>query len=156
MRLFNLLLLLFLAIPVIEIYLLIEVGSQIGALPTILLVVLTALVGASLLRQQGFSTWARINARMAAGEAPAMELLEGLLLLIAGALLLTPGFFTDTIGFLLLIPPLRRFWISAVLQRALFVQIRGHQRPPGTGSASQGDSQTLEGEYWREDEPPRR
>tara|TARA_R110002073_G_scaffold47089_12_gene128065 strand:+ start:5588 stop:6064 length:477 start_codon:yes stop_codon:yes gene_type:complete len=98
----------FITIPIVEMYLLILVGSHIGALPTIGLVVLTATVGIWLLRMQGLATLARLQGRLNQGEIPGQELLEGIMLLIGGALLLTPGFFTDTIGFICLLPGLRK------------------------------------------------
>ena len=103
---FQILLLLFLVVPIIEIYLLIQVGGYLGAGTTIFLVVFTAVLGAWLLRIQGFSTMRRVQNSVARGEIPAIEMLGGVLLLLSGALLLTPGFFTDTIGFLLLFPVL--------------------------------------------------
>ncbi len=109
--------LLFLLVPLIEIYFLIEIGGVVGAGLTIALVVLTAVLGAFLVRAQGFSTFARVQLQMARGESPAVELLEGLLLLVAGALLLTPGFFTDAVGFVFLVPPLRRKIITHALAR---------------------------------------
>jgi len=105
MPIFRILFLLFLCIPLIEIYLLIQVGEIIGALPTIFMVVFTAVLGVALLRWQGLVTLTRMQAAMARGELPAVTMIEGVFLLVAGALLLTPGFFTDAIGFALLIPP---------------------------------------------------
>ena len=100
MSAFQWLLLLFLVIPLVEIYLLIEVGGIIGVLPTIGLVVTTAVLGAFLMRAQGFATLAKVQDQLQRGEVPAVPLFEGALILIAGALLLTPGFFTDAFGFL--------------------------------------------------------
>ncbi len=152
---FALLLVLFLTIPLLEIYLLIKVGGIIGALPTVFMVVFTAVLGAWLLRIQGFATLARIKRTMAQGGIPAMEMLEGAVLLVSGALLLTPGFFTDAIGFLCLIPSLRRTMIRWMLGRFL--------TPPGgfggTGGPHRGGDSpgshrpnTIEGEYRREDD----
>jgi len=144
---FPLLFLLFLFIPLLEIYLLIKAGSVIGALPTVALVVFTAVLGAFLLRLQGLSTMNRIRTSMAQGKVPALEILEGAALLVAGGLLLTPGFFTDTIGFLLLIPPLRRYWLLKIIDR---VTINSVSREEGRGP------RTFEGESWRDDdEDPR-
>lgn len=98
----------FLIIPFVEIYVLLEVGGLIGAFPTIFLVVFTAALGAWLLRRQGFATWQRFQANLEQGVIPAYEMVEGPILLVGGALLLTPGFFTDILGFACLIPPLRR------------------------------------------------
>ena len=126
---FSLLLIIFLVIPIVEIYLLIQVGGVIGALPTVFLVVFTAVLGAWLLRIQGFSTLQRVKKTLAEGGIPAFELLEGLILLIAGALLLTPGFFTDTIGFLCLMPALRRLFLIWVSGR--FMVSAGRQAHTG-------------------------
>lgn len=103
--------LIFLSVPLIEIYLLIEIGGIIGAPATVFLVVFTAVLGALLLRQQGFYTLQNVQQQMARGEMPAMAMLEGVCLVIGGGLLLTPGFITDFIGFLMLIGPTRRFLI---------------------------------------------
>lgn len=100
-------LLLFTAVPIAEMYLLITVGGFIGTLPTITCVMLTAVVGVTLLRWQGTSTLQRGMARVGQGQLPGQEIAEGMMLAVAGALLLTPGFVTDTIGFLLLIPGVR-------------------------------------------------
>lgn len=102
------LLLAFIVVPLVEMMLLFEVSDQIGGFTTLLLVVLTAVVGIQILKQQGFSTLLRANARLESGEIPAQEIVEGMMLAAAGALLLTPGFITDGIGFILLAGPLRR------------------------------------------------
>lgn len=105
---FRLLFFFFLALPLIEIYLLIHVGSLIGAGWTVFLCIFTAVVGVALMRQQGFSTLSRVQATMARGEAPALEMLEGAVLMACGVFLLIPGFFTDILAFLGLIPSFRR------------------------------------------------
>ena len=112
MRLF--LFLLFISIPVMELAILIEVGGQIGVLLTILLVVLTAILGSFLIRKQGVDLLFRIRQRLSQDEAPVKEILTGFSLLIAGLCLLTPGFLTDSLGFLLLIPPLRDMLIDRI------------------------------------------
>ena len=89
---FQLLFLLFIIVPLTEIYLLIQVGGVIGALPTVLLVVFTAVLGAWLLRMQGVSTLRRVQSAMQHGQIPAIEMVEGMVLVVSGALLLTPGF----------------------------------------------------------------
>ncbi len=99
--------LLLVGIPVIEIALFIEVGGWLGVWPTIGLVVLTALAGSVLLRLQGLAVLARVQASVDAGRLPLSELFDGLCLLVAGIVLLTPGFFTDAIGLLLFLPGLR-------------------------------------------------
>lgn len=106
-----LLFLTFLLVPVLEIYLLIEIGSLIGAVWTVTAVVGTAALGAGLVRRQGLAALARFRSATQAGELPAVTIIEGLALLVAGAFLLTPGFFTDLVGFLLLTPPLRQFLV---------------------------------------------
>jgi UPF0716 protein FxsA len=111
--------LIFLLVPALEIYLLIQVGQLIGALSTALLVILTAVVGVQLLKSQGLSTMSRAQQRMHEGHMPAQELLEGLALVVAGAFLLTPGFFTDAVGFLLLFPLTRGLMIKYLSQRLI-------------------------------------
>ncbi len=124
----------FLAIPIIEIYLLIQVGQVIGAGWTILLVVFTAVIGVWLLRIQGLSTLTRAQQKLQQNELPAREILEGMGLVVAGALLLTPGFFTDTVGFFLLFPPTRIWLVSRIASRMVVStsgQINEHQRHHG-------------------------
>jgi len=110
--------LIFLLVPLIEIYILIQVGQVIGALWTVFFVVLTAVIGVQLLKSQGLSTLSRAQTKMNHGEMPATELFEGLALVVAGAFLLTPGFFTDAFGFLLLLP-LTRAWMIRGLSKKL-------------------------------------
>ncbi|MFT5260589.1 MAG: UPF0716 protein FxsA [Saprospiraceae bacterium] len=110
--------LLFLVVPIVEIYLLIQIGGQIGAPTTIAIVILTAIVGAALVRIQGFSTLMRAQSQIAQAKMPAAEVMEGIALVVAGALLLTPGFFTDAFGFVLLTPPLRRLIINRIAKRS--------------------------------------
>lgn len=112
-------LLLFITIPILEMYLLIQVGSRIGALPTIGLVVLTATIGLWLLRLEGLATLMRLQERVNQGEVPGRELMEGAMLLVGGALLLTPGFFTDAIGFVCLLPGLRKPIAEWLLNRGM-------------------------------------
>ena len=127
-RIFPLLLAIFLVVPIIEIYLLIQVGGIIGAIPTIGLVVLTAVIGAALLRAQGLQTYLRFNQAMGEGRLPATEIMEGIALLIGGALLLTPGFFTDFIGFICLLPFTRRgliLWLTARYNPMSNINVQG-------------------------------
>lgn len=98
---------LFTVVPVIEIVLFLLVGQQIGILPTIGIIFLTALAGSYLVARQGTAQIRRVRFAMQQGEFPGADLVDGALILVAGALLLTPGFLTDTIGFLLLAPPVR-------------------------------------------------
>ena len=111
----RLLFVLFLLVPLIEIYVLIQVGDVIGAGWTIFAVVATAVIGAVLLRQQGFSTLERAQQSMAQGQIPATAMFEGVMLLFSGALLLTPGFVTDSIGFALLVPAIRKAIINSMI-----------------------------------------
>ena len=99
----------FTIIPIIEIYLLIEIGSMFGALTAVTLVILTGFLGAFLARMQGLQTLYRIQESLREGRMPSGELLDALLIVIAGLVLLTPGFLTDSAGFLLLIPTTRNF-----------------------------------------------
>ena len=105
-------------------YLLIEVAGYINTLPTIGLVMLTAVIGVALLKQQGLSTLTRGMHRANSGELPATEIAEGLLLAVAGALLITPGFITDFVGFTLLFPP-SRILIAAQMLKRVQVQAFG-------------------------------
>ncbi len=115
----KILFLLFVIMPIVEMTLLIKVGSVIGALNTVLFVLLTAVIGAAMLKRQGLSTLLRANQRMSAGEIPAKEVAEGFLLAVGGALLLTPGFVTDAIGFSLLIPGIRRGMIDQLMKKMI-------------------------------------
>ena len=108
----------FTIIPIIEIYLLIEIGSMFGALTAVTLVILTGFLGAFLARMQGLQTLYRIQESLREGRMPSGELLDALLIVIAGLVLLTPGFLTDSAGFLLLIPATRNF-IKYWLQRQI-------------------------------------
>ncbi len=136
---FKILFALFLIIPLLEIAILIEIGKVVGAGYTILLVIGTAALGAALLRQQGVSTLVRVQQQLDQGHLPATELLEGLILLIAGALLLTPGFFTDIIGFAMLVPALRLRFVQHILKNFLTANFRVTETENGT---------IIEGEHW--------
>lgn len=143
---FTVAFLLLLSVPLLEIYLLISMGRVIGAGATILVVVFTAVLGAWLLRLQGLGTLARVQAASQAGQLPAVELVEGLILLVAGALLLTPGFFTDALGFLSLVPSIRRRLAEGLITRAL-------RNPATVVNVRTRGPQTIEGTYRREDPP---
>jgi UPF0716 protein FxsA len=149
MRLLPLLFAVFLVVPLLEVWLLVAVGGFIGAGWTIFLVVLTAVIGAALVRAQGMSTLARSRELLRRGELPAAELLEGVTLLVAGALLLTPGFFTDAIGFLLLVPPLRRRIIRSWVLRRLNQRL---SRLSAAAAGGRDEKRTLEGEFQRLDD----
>jgi UPF0716 protein FxsA len=119
------LLLLFSLIPVIEIYLFIRIGGEIGAFNTVVLVILTALAGAYLTKIQGLQTMFRVQASLQRGILPKEELVDALLIFVAGILLLTPGFMTDTLGLLLLYPG-SRFYIKRYLRRRFDRWVRDH------------------------------
>ena len=146
MTMLRILLLTFLIVPFVEIYVLLQVGGLIGALPTIILVVFTALLGAWLLRRQGFATWQRFQSALARGDIPAYELVEGPILLVGGALLLTPGFFTDILGFACLVPALRRRIADYLIERHLSRTQAGtvFRQPRNSGHV-------IDGEYKQED-----
>jgi len=145
---------LFIGIPLVEIYLFIEVGGWIGVWPTIALVVVTAFIGTSMLRQQGLATLARAQAEISKDRLPLQEIFNGFCLLVGGVLLLTPGFLTDALGFALLIPPLR-----AVIGRGLWKMLerskgvhfsvhgaRGSARNRHGGNTGPGDGPVIDGE----------
>ena len=147
MRIMPILLALFIVTPLIEIYLFIKVGTAIGAFQTILLILVTAVIGVALLRQQGISTMRKVQSQMQHGELPAAGMLEGMMLFFAGVLLLTPGFFTDSIGFLLLIPPLRKALALWVLERSGTI-VKIHPHHPD----SQHKGKYIDGEFDRHDD----
>lgn len=145
---FRLFFLFFLAIPFLEIYVLLTMGGIIGVFPTVLLVVFTAVLGAWMLRQQGFATWQRLQAGLASGQPPVLEMIEGPILLVGGALLLTPGFFTDILGFLCLVPISRKKMTLYLIKKNLVMA-------PG-GSPFQHTTKKyeniIEGEFKKNDE----
>lgn len=128
----KLLILLFISVPLIEIYLLIHIGNEIGAIYTIILILITAVIGAVLLKHQGISVWFRIKQDLAQGRLPAISLLEGLVLCIAGALLLTPGFFTDAIGFFCMLSPIRIHFALLILKKLNMIRPQGGRRHDST------------------------
>jgi UPF0716 protein FxsA len=118
--------LLFLVVPFVELYVLIRVGQWIGALPTIAALVAVSVAGAWLVKREGIGVLRRAQARVDADEVPGQELVDGVLILFAGALLLTPGFITDVAGILLLLPPVRaalRVRTRRALQRRASVRV---------------------------------
>jgi len=131
------------AIPLIELWVLISVGAEIGALSTIVLCILTAVAGVHLLRLQGFSLLRRVDEKVSRGQAPSLEMVEGVCLSLGGVMLLFPGFVSDGIGFLLLLPWSRR-WI---IQR-LFTYFSG--RASVVQSAQNDD--VIDAEFERHDQ----
>ncbi|MCK5719108.1 MAG: FxsA family protein [Thiomargarita sp.] len=152
MNLFHILLILFIIVPIFEIYLLMTVGSAIGVLPTVALVIFTAVLGTYLLRSQGLATLKKLQNTFHQTQMPAIALLEGVLILLGGALLLTPGFFTDAIGFACLIPIIRRNIVKWVINRFLlqsyaansYTHTKNHNKKPHSNI-------TIEGEYKHDD-----
>ncbi len=140
--------LLFLIIPFIEIYLLLKIGAIVGVFPTIFLVVFTAVLGAWLLRQQGLATWLRLQESLAKGTIPAFEMIEGPILLVGGALLLTPGFFTDILGFLCLIPASRKKLANYIIAKGIITTTGA---APGQQTPKPGSTNVIEGEYKKEE-----
>ncbi len=156
---------LFLLIPLVEVAVFIKVGGSIGALWTVLLTVGTALLGATLVRLQGMATLFNVKQQLMQGQLPAGAVVEGVILLVCGALLLTPGFVTDTLGFLGLMPSIRQRIAKNIVQQALANQGRqghasgfqgniydhqGYSQSQGDGFDERGPK-TLEGEWRRED-----
>ncbi|MEQ8804425.1 MAG: FxsA family protein [Rhodospirillales bacterium] len=126
-------LILFIAVPVIEIGLFVQVGGVIGLWPTLAVVILTAVLGTALLRHQGLDTLRRVQDSLAQDRLPVAEMFDGLCLLMAGALLLTPGFMTDAFGFLLFVPPFRAAAAQAI-GRYVLSHGRVHVQTSGLGS----------------------
>ena len=148
----GIILLLMIAVPIMEIAVFIQAGEVLGLWPTLLTVILTAAMGTALLRHQGLATLKKVQDSMNAGRPPVAEMFDGLCLFVAGLLLLTPGFVTDGIGFLLFVPPLRSFILGGVVRRLSASMRAGmHARgEPGPGGADGGrghDSIIIEGDY---------
>lgn len=162
--------LLFAVMPIVEIYVLIQVGNAFGALTTIGLVLLTAALGASLVRSQGLSTLMSVQTRLNQGEIPGQQIVEGMLLAVAGVLLVTPGFVTDFIGLLILTPATRAPIAAALLKRMQLKVVQGQgfsagfgggfQNPQGPfGGTQQGpfrqggqdDGRTIDGDFERKE-----
>jgi UPF0716 protein FxsA len=145
------LILLFIAVPIVEIYVIIQVGQAIGALWTILLLVADSILGSMLMRAQGRAAWRRFNEAIAAGRVPGREVVDGVLVIFGGALLLTPGFVTDVFGLAFLLPPTRAVIRRLLVRRfagRLKVARPGSARPRGSGfdvdgTASEVDPRTL-------------
>lgn len=136
---------LLLAVPIVEIALFIEIGGLIGVWPTIGIVIATAIAGATLLRSQGLATLRSARASLAENRFPIDEVFDGLCLAVAGALLLTPGFFTDAVGLLLFVPPVR-----AALRRRLAAYVAARAEVEIHAASSSTDWQAgsvIDGEY---------
>ncbi|HBC2168332.1 TPA: FxsA family protein [Vibrio cholerae O1] len=153
---FPILLFLFIAVPVIEIALFIQVGGVLGVWPTIALVLLTAIVGASLVRSQGLQTLLTVQQRLAQGQLPAQQILEGVMLAVAGVLLLTPGFFTGILGMLVLLPAPRAYFAKQLMSRVVVGNIHasgaGFEQPNPFHDRANPNGTTYEGEFERKDD----
>ncbi|GMQ45207.1 FxsA family protein [Vibrio sp. 10N] len=164
---FPILLLLFIFVPIIEIGLFIQVGGFLGLWPTIGLVLLTAVVGASLVRSQGLQTLMSVQSKLQQGEMPAQQIVEGVMLAVSGVLLLTPGFMTDAMGMLVLLPAPRaaiaKYLMSKVVVKSMsggfhqggFHQGDFQQGPFNSHQDHQRDGNTFEGEFERKDDDDR-
>ncbi|MFA0088516.1 FxsA family protein [Vibrio sp. 10N.261.51.F12] len=169
---FPILLLLFICVPIIEIGLFIQVGGFLGLWPTIGLVLITAFVGATLVRSQGLQTLMSVQNRLQQGEMPAQQIVEGVMLAVSGVLLLTPGFMTDAMGMVVLIPGPRamiaKYLMSKVAVNTMqsgfhqgggpqggFYSNDPFQRGPFDGSRQEKDDNTFEGEFERKDDNDR-
>nr|WP_227636737.1 FxsA family protein [Klebsiella michiganensis] len=131
----------------IEISIFIQVAHVLGVLLTLILVIFSSVVGISLVKNQGFKNLMLIQQKMAAGESPAAEMIKSVSLIIAGLLLLLPGFFTDFLGLLLLLPPVQKH-----LTLKLMPHLRFSRMPGGGFSAGTDGGDTFEGEYQRKDD----
>lgn len=165
---FRILLILFILVPIIEIAVFIQLGEQIGLSWTLLVVVLTAIIGVNLLKQQGFKAWQQIQLSLAQGQIPAVEMAAAAQLLFAGGLLLTPGFVTDMVGFILMVPPMRLQLARILIAQGMFKakqshtfyhsQARSSQHQPATPESlhehnpdNNSEGRVIEGEYKHED-----
>lgn len=146
--------LLFIVFPIAELYVIIRVGSSIGFLNTLGLIVLVAVVGSWLVKREGMRVWRKFNDSVSQGRVPTREIVDGVLILAAGALLLTPGFLTDVAGVLALFPPTRAVFRTMLLKRAQrgtvivrgFGSTRGHRAAPMSGDVIDTDGTEPRGE----------
>jgi UPF0716 protein FxsA len=144
----------FLVVPILEIAVFILIGQQIGLGWTLLLILVTAIIGVYLLRQQGFGVLAQIREDVNAGRLPAQAMAHGVLILVAGLLLLTPGFVTDTLGFLLFVPSIRD-WVWRVVAPDFFSRLSGSwARWPGSYDGGTTYHAVIDIEVDEADRPP--
>jgi len=160
------LVLIFILVPIAELYVIIKVGEAIGLVPTLVLLLADAILGSMLLRYQGRAAWIRFNRALAEGRVPHKEVFDGVLVIMGGALLLTPGFLTDIVGLILLIPPTRaliRAMSGRFVRRRLalggalwsFGTSRRRGRPrPAPGGASGPPREPSPGDMFDWEEPP--
>ena len=145
----------FVVVTLAEIYVLVTVGQAIGGLSTVLLVIITAFIGSRLLKQQGWSTMAKAQQSIAEGRTPAVEMFEGVVILVSGVLLLTPGFITDILGLLGLMPWSRSYFINHFLEKnaervfskknSVFIN-----RGESSETKKTNKDETIEGEFWED------
>ena len=140
-----LLIVLFIVVPIAELAVLIQIGQLIGVWWTIALLVADAVLGSLLARSQGRATWRRFNDALRAGRPPAREVMDGALVLFGGALLLTPGFLSDILGLLLLLPPTRAFFRAVLVRRFAGRMIASMGAPRGPGQTRPRQSYDVEG-----------
>ena len=152
MNIMRFALLLFIVMPILEMWLLITVGGHIVALNTIFLVMLTALLGIGLLKRQGFATLWRGQEKLQQGQVPAQEIVEGIVLAVSGALLLTPGFVTDAIGFLGLLPVTRILAVKTMLSKFTLVNASSANFSQPFRSEAENTGDTIDGEAWESEE----
>jgi UPF0716 protein FxsA len=136
---------LFIVIPIAELYVIIQVGQAIGALPTIAILLADSIIGSLLLRSQGRTAWRRFNEALGAGRVPAREVLDGTLVIFGGAFLITPGFITDIVGIILLLPPTRalvRRLTVRVFARRFVVSAVGTAGAAGARAAGRRSNRT--------------
>lgn len=138
------------AVAYLEISIFIQVAQVIGVLATLLLVLLTSFIGVSLVRAQGLKIFGQLQSKLANGESPAEEMIKSVSVLLAGFLLLLPGFFTDFLGLLLLLPP-----VQNTLTLKLLPYLRFQSAGMGGFNPPSGDGDTFEGEFKRKDTPPK-
>jgi UPF0716 protein FxsA len=142
---------LFIAVPLAELYVILKVGDAIGAVWTILLLAADSVLGSLLLRAQGRSVWRRFNEALTAGRMPHREVMDGVLVIFGGAFLITPGFLTDIVGLLLLIPPTR-----TVIRRLLARRLGRRVVVSATRGRVEGEPFDVEGTATEYDAPPGR
>jgi len=159
---FRILFLFFIVVPIIEIAVIMQVGALLGIWPTVAIVIFTAWFGAKKVREQGLATLTSVQTKMAQGEMPSDEIIAGLMLLIAGVLLLTPGFVTDAFGIALLFEPVRQYIAHAVRSKIIVSQNYRHQvftqefqqysvNNTDKSNTSPEQGKTIEGDFERKD-----
>jgi UPF0716 protein FxsA len=149
-----LLIAIFIAVPIAEIYVIIKIGEAIGAVPTILILIADSVIGSMLWRSQGRRVWSRFRQTVERGGIPHREVIDGVLVVFGGALLITPGFISDVFGILLLLPPTRALFRGLFVRRlARRVQIRAFRR---RGQDRSGPDYDVEGTATEYNAPPPR